>query len=262
MVLLHAGHFASGSPFGMTLERVAEDLKNAGYYVLVPSWRLAPCGLIPGQYPHDITDAGLASGRPPQQSNDVKAIIQAARDDVNCLNDKVGVVGGSAGATHAVWMALDTNPTVPSTDWPFWTATDRADVAVCLSGAYLFSDRTTELYNPIMDFEGLIVNYTGTKNLVKQADLSPTKLVQSPSQFPFKPIFLINSQFDTMPYHQIVRMQEALEAKGIFQPAFKLITIPNSHAHSYEYWYDNDGQPVPQTIQEDVIDYLDTYLKP
>ncbi|MBA2433586.1 MAG: hypothetical protein H0V54_00610 [Chthoniobacterales bacterium] len=65
-----------------------------------------------------------------------------------------------------------------------------------------------------------------------------------------------------MPYHQIVRMQEALEAKGIFQPAFKLITIPNSHAHSYEYWYDNDGQPDSQTIKEDVIDYLDTYLKP
>src|SRR5207247_7915498 len=117
--------------------------------------RLAPCGLITNQHCHDNTSLGIKSGRPPQQSDDAKAIIQAARDDVNCLNRKVGVVGGSAGATHAVWVALDTNSN-PGSAWPFWTVNgttdDRADVVCCLSGAYLFSDRTVENYTPSIDF--------------------------------------------------------------------------------------------------------------
>jgi acetyl esterase/lipase len=119
VVLLHEGEFDSGWPFGQAIENmVAPNLKAAGYYVLVPSWRLAPCGLITGQHCHENTPDGRQSGRPPQQSDDIKAIIRAARADAKCLNQKVGVVGGSAGATHAVWVALDTNS---STGWPNWT---------------------------------------------------------------------------------------------------------------------------------------------
>ncbi len=166
LLVLHEGEFEGGSPFGRAISMmVAPDLNAAGYYVLVPSWRLAPCGRITNQQCHDSTPAGKMSRRSPQQSDDVKAIIRAARADENCLNQKVGVVGGSAGAIHAVWVALDTNSS--GGVWPFWTTNDRADVVCCLSGAYLFSDRSAELYTPSIDFAGIIQNYTGTTDLAE-----------------------------------------------------------------------------------------------
>ncbi|MDQ3583982.1 MAG: hypothetical protein M3495_21390, partial [Pseudomonadota bacterium] len=263
VVLLHEGEFEGGSPFGQAIQiMVAPELQAAGYYVLVPSWRLAPCGLITNQQCHNNTPDGKKSGRPPQQSDDVKAIIRAARAEANCLGDKVGVVGGSAGATHAVWVALDTNSS--GSVWPFWTTIDRADVACCLSGAYLFSDRTTELYTPAIDFAGIIQNYTGTSDLTTQEALSPTKLVKPPSQFPFKPILLINTRRDSMPYNQIVDMQAALEGVGLMEgDDFRVITIPSSSGHAFEYWDNLDGQePNEQLISEDVKDYLAAVLGP
>ncbi len=264
-VLLHEGEFATGWPFGQAISMmVAPELQAAGYYVLVPSWRLAPCGLIKNQQCHDNTTEGKASGRPPQQSDDIKAIIRAARADVNCLNQKVGVVGGSAGATHAVWVALDTNS---SSGWPNWTVNsttdDRANVVCCLSGAYLFSERRTELYTPSIDFPGIIHNYTGTTDLTVQESLSPTKLVKSKAEFPFKPILLIDTQRDSMPHYQILDMQAALEAKGLVRDTdFKRITIANTGGHAFEYWDEMDTENPPKLISQEVIDYLKAVIGP
>jgi len=74
-----------------------------------------------------ITPFPGASDRPPQQSNDVKQQILAARADSHC-NGTIFLVGGSAGGTHALWAALDPNATVPGLEfggfpksggWPF-----------------------------------------------------------------------------------------------------------------------------------------------
>jgi acetyl esterase/lipase len=263
VVVLHEGEFEGGSPFGQAIQRmVAPDLNAAGYYVLVPSWRLAPCGRITNQQCHDNTPEGKMSGRPPQQSDDVKAIIRAARAETNCLGQKVGVVGGSAGATHAVWVALDTNSS--GSVWPFWTTNDRADVACCLSGAYLFSERRTELYTPAIDFPGIIHNYTGTTNTTTQENLSPTKLVKPDSvEFPFKPTLLIDTERDSMPHFQILDMEEALEAVGLEEGVdFRRITIDDTGGHAFEYWDNFDTETPPKLISQEVIDYLDAVLKP
>lgn len=121
----------------MVLDMVAQDLADAGYYVLVASYRLAPCGQIEGQPCHN---ADAATGRPPQQTNDIKAEIRAIRADTVHCNGKVGVVGGSSGASHALFVTLDTSTTGN------WSPSLRPDCAVGLSGAYDFSDRTDELY--------------------------------------------------------------------------------------------------------------------
>jgi acetyl esterase/lipase len=124
--------------YGQVLEMVAQDLADAGYYTLVASYRLAPCGVIMQQPCHDV-DA--LSGRPPEQTDDVKAEIRAIRADTVHCNGMVGVVGGSAGGSHALFVALDTSTS--ST----WNSSLRPDCAVGLSGAYDFSDRTPEDYD-------------------------------------------------------------------------------------------------------------------
>ena len=48
-LLLHGGGFKEGDEFGYIAMNVAADLVAAGYYVAIPTYPLAPCGLIEGQ---------------------------------------------------------------------------------------------------------------------------------------------------------------------------------------------------------------------
>src|SRR5437867_6200902 len=69
---------------GTTEERVAtRDLIDAGFLVFQIEHRLAPDGLLEGQHDHDGSLRGVASGRPPQQTNDVKQQILAALADTD-----------------------------------------------------------------------------------------------------------------------------------------------------------------------------------
>jgi acetyl esterase/lipase len=240
-----------------------QDLVAAGYYVFVADYRLAPCGLIKGQTCH-ITDE--SSGRPPQQTNDVKAIMRAARADTHC-NGFVGIVGGSAGGSHAAFVNLDRSV---SADWPFWNnyRDDRPDAVVLLSGAYDFSDRTTEGYmpDPVKPFKDFIENYTNSCDLNYERSKSPVSLL-SPSTADIKPMFLINSEMDTMPFHQIVDMENALQAAGVDSSLYKVLTVPDSSSHAFEYWREWDGiPPVGSEPEHDVgyhaLQFLDQYLKP
>ena len=261
VLVVHEGGFYEGSMYSDNVERTATDLAAAGYYVLVVSYELAPCNVIMGQ-PCHADDSN--SGRPPHQTDDIKALVRAARADTDHCNGKIGIVGGSAGGSHAVWVALDTTP---STGWPDWFKDghdDRVDVAVSLSGAYDLSDRTPETdYPPGSDpqpyFQFLVNNYTGTTNLTTQKSDSVVSLVQSST---IKPLLLINTQYDTMPFHQIVDMECALQSAGVDPSLYRVDTIPDSHLHAFAYWdeYD-DGYPYAQRISARVIAFLDANLK-
>ncbi len=243
--------------YGQVLGLVAQDLANAGYYTLVASYRLAPCGQIEGQ-PCHIDDA--ATGRPPQQTNDVKAEIRAIRADTAHCNGKVGVVGGSAGASHALFVTLDTSTSGG------WSPTLRPDCAVGLSGAYDYSDRTPEDYgvhhaDPVETFAYDVTNYTNTTNLTTQKNLSPVSLV--PTATPFKPVMLINSRYDPMPYHQIFDLTCAFQSNGVNPSLYTVITVPDSSAHAQALWFEtDDGYPVTKLISTRVIEFLDAHLKP
>lgn len=135
ILLLHAGGFKTGGVYSSLIENVAKDLADAGYYTVIATYRLAPCGVIKGQTCH-ADDPN--SGRPQQQINDVKSLVRALRNDPHCTGKKIGIVGGSAGGTHAVWTAIDQTT---STVWPVWGSDERPDAVVSLSGAYDFADR-------------------------------------------------------------------------------------------------------------------------
>jgi acetyl esterase/lipase len=116
----------------------AQDLAGAGYLAFSIAYRLAPPGSIRGQ---------KSLGQFPDQYDDVHLEVAAARN-ASRANGQVGAVGGSAGATHAVWTATTGQPGI-----------DRLDVAVCLSGAYDFPDFRPD---PDLDaFITVVTNYVG-----------------------------------------------------------------------------------------------------
>jgi acetyl esterase/lipase len=86
------------------VEKVCRDLQASGYLALAVTHRLAQCGRISGQDPNYEDPL---SGRPPQQIDDIKSLIKAARSLTSLCNGDVGVIGGSAGGSHAVFVALD-----------------------------------------------------------------------------------------------------------------------------------------------------------
>ena len=119
VLVIHGGLFLGGDANESGRRHRRAGLAAAGYVAYAINYRLAPPGRIPGQ---------RSIGRFPDQYNDVHLAVQAARDDYRS-NGKVGAVGGSAGATHAVWVAATGT-----------AGQDRLDAAVGISGAYDFSD--------------------------------------------------------------------------------------------------------------------------
>jgi len=209
VLVIHVGGFKSGSRNDAPLVVCANDLANAGYLALAVSYRLAPPGHLQGQLEyHD-------DGRYPKQSEDIQMAIRTARADPRC-NGQVGAVGGSAGATHAAVAA------VMGTE-----GDDRLDVAVCLSGAYDFSD-----FRPdpnINQFKANVINYVNSSDKAVLLADSPVSQVTAP----VAPLFLVNTAMDTMPFVQLGDMVSKLSESGVTN--FEARTLPGS-LHAFDYW--------------------------
>ncbi len=257
VLIIHGGYFKSGGFIGENIETVAQDMADAGFYALIVNYRLAPCGYIPGQEHH----SDPLSGRPVEQTNDIKALVNAARADNHCYNSQVVAIGGSAGGSHALWVALDKSV---STVWPEWGADHRLQAAVGLSGPYDYSDRTPESYTDLTSFRNNIENYTNTckredpNGPVDQKRFSPVTKVTSDAP----PIYLINSDEDSQPFHQIVDMQCALENAGVTN--FEVHTLINSSQHSFAYWRSPLCENFPCTVyplvKDSVIAFLNSHV--
>jgi len=96
VLVIHGGGFTGGAPTSAP-ESVTcgRDLAAAGFIALSIEYRLAPLGFLEGQ---------TSDGRFPDQSDDVKLAVLAARSDPRC-NGKVGSVGGSAGGYQTAFVA-------------------------------------------------------------------------------------------------------------------------------------------------------------
>ena len=202
--------------------------------------------------------------------DDIKNYVKAMRADPRC-NGWVGVVGGSAGATHAITVALDTNPT-PNGEWSHWMqyGDDRPNCAVMLSAIYDFADWTPSNGGDgetDQDFVHLgLHNYLQTLDLnviQHNLPLNPVALVDGAvnSLYPWKPIYMINSYQDhPTAYHQLVTMVCLLQtySKLHLGTDYQYLTIPGS-LHSFNYWGSWDGLPCVitcNTVAHDVIVFL------
>lgn len=170
IVLLHIGGYKSGN-FYQSFGHAPQDLAAAGFYVVVADYPLAPPNNITGQYAIQQADP-THSGRYPQQTRAVEAVIDAAKNDIHCYHGLVGVLGGSAGASHAAYIALDVTDT--GSAWPFWKASARPKCIVGLSGQYDFSDRSQDVLDE-GNFVPNIENYTYTTVPLQQWQYSPNR---------------------------------------------------------------------------------------
>lgn len=209
VLVIHGGGFDSGTP-GTNPESVvcAEDLANAGFLALSIEYRLAPPGRLPGQ---------TSSGRFPDQPDDVKVAVRAARADSRS-NGQVGAVGGSAGGTHTAFNATTGTK-----------GDDRIDVGVSLSGGYDFIDSSP---NPnLASYSDLATNYIGTSlsDTTAAEAASPAWQVDKTAS----PLFLVNTLEDPMPYSQLPDMLAKLDAAGVTN--YQALTLVGSQ-HSFDYW--------------------------
>ena len=201
VLLIHGGGFTGGSSTSNQQSvACARDMSAAGYLALSISYRLAPPGRIEGQ-----TSTGCA----PQQYDDIKMAARAARADPRC-NGKLGVIGGSAGGTHAAWLAVDHL----ATETPPWSGYDRPDAAICLSGSYDFTD-----YRPNDNLDGLVHNVTSYCCVPDTKDPTDEDRAILDTNSPVfraddmaRPMLLVNSQHDFTPIEQQEDMVAALDA--------------------------------------------------
>jgi acetyl esterase/lipase len=143
---------------GVPSERWAtHDLQEAGFLVFQVDHRLAPPGALTGQA------VGSSSGRPPQQTDDLKRQIMAALADSQC-NGSIYLVGGSAGGCLSLWVMLDATPVVNLA----WNDAARTKIkaVVSLSGPAKMIDWS---YNSLYvddptHFEDVADNYVGLPN--------------------------------------------------------------------------------------------------
>lgn len=213
-ILMHPGEFKGGGIEAPNQRDAAIDLAKAGFIAVSITYRLAfltEDNRLPGQ---------TTNGKWPQQTADCKIAVRAARADPRC-NGKVVAVGGSAGATHAFSLASEDETT------PYWTPADRVSAAVCLSGAYKFDERSPD--PNLGTLINAVTNYTGTTDLAALLNVSPVTLVDAT----VKPVFLVSSLQDPMPYQQFASMVARLTALRV---SFRSEGSINNAEHAFAHW--------------------------
>ncbi|MBA3833205.1 MAG: DVUA0089 family protein [Chthoniobacterales bacterium] len=221
ILVIHGGGFKGGGPGSGAL--CARDLAAAGYLALSIEYRLAPNGSLPGQ---------VSDGRFPQQSDDVKMAVRAARSDPRC-NGQVGAVGGSAGGYHTAFVAATGS-----------YGDDRIDVGVSLSGAYDFSDSSPDPgLNPFIQDATNYVGVPASDTAALRA-ASPVSFVDAT----VAPLFLINSAQDPMPISQLADMTAKLDSLGV--RTYQTLTLAGS-LHAFDYW---------ATVKDEVIAFLGAHF--
>lgn len=209
VIVIHGGGFTGGSP-DSSPESItcARDLAAAGFIAFSIEYRLAPDGFLPGQ---------VSDGRFPDQSDDVKLAVLAARNDARC-NGQVGAVGGSAGGYQTAFVAGTGT-----------VGQDRVDVGVALSGAYDLSDFSPD--PGINAFIGNVTNYVGVSESDTAAlrAASPAYLADANTA----PLLLVNTEQDPMPFSQLADMTTKLDALGVTN--YQSVTFPGRQ-HAFSYW--------------------------
>ncbi len=244
------------------------SLQFAGFLVFQVETRLAPPGTLDGQ---SDTDKGYA----PEQTDDLKRQILAAINDPQC-NGEIFLVGGSAGGTLALWVALDAASTVSG-----WDETARAHIkaVVSLSGPAQFCDWSNPGNIPdtaLTNFENDLDNYV---NLPPQTncdpdcdwtgncaldEASPAWLVSHGATSNPPAFLLYSTTGDHVPYSQSADMRDALRSQFPSLPIDRwLMTYDygSTHDHAFKYWNAINNDPLSDglCVSEEVINFLQSH---
>ncbi len=205
VLVIHGGGFRKEPNSPKTIQ-AARDAAAAGFNVFHAEYRLAAPGRLPGQ---------KSAGRYPDQTNDLKIAVRAARVYPGG-NGKVGAIGGSAGAAHDVYLAATGT-----------AGDDRLDAAVALSGAYDFNEPGSHEHR---GFEMKVKNYVGSSDPAALRKASPITYVDAA----VAPLFVIASDREAMPPEQYPNLIQKLESVGATN--FQKLLRTDSQAHAFAYW--------------------------
>jgi acetyl esterase/lipase len=257
VLMIHGGSWSSGSPFQPDVERVSQAIADDGFYVFAASYRLASCGKITKQPAHDGSSASQASGRPPEQTDDIVSIIQTARADSRGTG-KVGIVGVSSGGFISAYVALN-----------YMGSADRPDCLVTFSSPFDISDldlTNDPANNP--PYIPSVQNYTKSFNSAYQRSVSPIAFVDSGTASHFKPMFIVQAEEDdTCPNRQLRNIAAALQncSPPVDACDYVLTYIPVTYTnddggHGLVLWPQDDPNHPGQTIGRSALDFLHQYL--
>jgi acetyl esterase/lipase len=222
VLIIHGGGFRS-EPFSPNMLRAAREAAAMGCNAFLVQYRLAFPNRLPGQ---------VTPGCFPDQTNDLKKAVRAARQYPGG-NGKVGAIGGSAGASHAVYLAATGTK-----------GDDRLDAVVALSGAYDFVELTS---HPDPLFKRVTRNYVCSFSIEAKRKASPVNYIDAT----VSPLFLIASDNELMPPEQLTGLVAKLKEAGATN--YKQLVRPNSQRHSFSYWPD---------VSEPALEFLKQHLGP
>ncbi len=205
VLVIHGGDFKAEPNSPKTIQS-AKDAAAAGFNAFQVEYRLDSRDGIAGQ---------KSAGRYPDQINDLKLAVRAARKYPGG-NGQVGAIGGSAGGSHDVYLAASGT-----------VGDDRLDAAVALSGAYDFTEDGVEEQRA---FHRLVRNYAGSAEPAALQKASPITYVDAK----VAPLFVVASDHDTMPSSQYDDLIKKLNSLGVTN--FEKVLLTNSHTHSFASW--------------------------
>jgi acetyl esterase/lipase len=264
VLVLHPGGFKTG-PAGPAI--VAKDMSKAGFLGLAVEYRLAPphgpmnSPRHPSPAQNDVRP--VDEGHYPEQTDDVQVAIRTARADPRC-DGRVYCVGGSAGASHALYMAATGT-----------AGDDRPDLFVGLSGVYNMSDPSfieQACDDPVTCPHSACTNYLGIPDNYPNftpADLAALKAASPDTYLTSNtcPIFVMRSSNDATGISQTfdllieTMMQLRLNESAAPVPKagkYKEMTVPvQALAHAFDYWdFPFDGVPGHPSVAQTVVIWL------
>ena len=267
VLVIHGGDWNHGSPFLVDIEKVCEELSTAGFWVFSGDYRLAPCNRIKGQPGHGA-GADTQSGRPPEQTDDIMALMMAARNSPHC-NGKVGILGSSVGGFLSAYVALYRNE-INISGRPHWNPTGvdyRPDCVVTFSSPFDLSDQQPGDTDPEHGWPKYVYslqNYVGTCSLTDARAASPISLIDSGTAAAFKPMWMVQAWNDeTNPPRQIDDISKALNHAGVNACDYVVKYITSGQGgHALALWNQDDPNPdySGETIGESAIAFFHKYL--
>ena len=242
VLVIFGGRFKEGDR--SQVAGIAAELASQGFVALAIDYRTDEPNFHTGQQIPVFAPPAV-----PNQPGDVKLAVTAARTSVipggnsiiqGRITGKVGAVGGSSGASHALWCAATGS-----------LSTDKLNAAVLFSGAYQFDDPASLSWPGDRNCNYGQHGLTFCADVASYCRMNPV-VCASPTPGPLhagspiyqvgadvSPLFWISDEGDPVTPSQFTDLKDWLESVGVDANLFKgvWVTVPGSECHhSFDNW--------------------------